>query len=309
MPLLDLIIIGGGPAGLTAGLYGSRAGLNTLMLEKGGPGGQVLLTELIENYPGFPPGISGIELAEKMEKQARHFGLHIKIAEVVSLTLQNNQKQIITESQEKIEGRAAIIATGASPAQLGVPGEEKLRGRGVSYCATCDGALFKNKEVIVVGGGNSAIEEAIFLAKFARRVTVIHRRDQLRAVKVLQDRALSNSKITFIWDSHLVKILGERKKKVKGVIVRNKKTQKETTLSVDGVFLYVGIQPNTNFLPKAIKTDQQGYILTDENLQTNIPGVFAAGDVRHNSLKQVVAAAGEGALAATSAYKYIEGFD
>lgn len=305
--LFDLIIIGGGPAGLAAGLYGSRAGLNTLILEKRSPGGQILVTELIENYPGFPEGISGLELAGKMEKQTRRFGLQIKTIEVVSLILQNNQKQIITESHEKLEGKTIIIATGASPAQLGVPGEEKLKGRGVSYCATCDGALFRDKEVAVVGGGDSAIEEAIFLTKFAGRVNVIHRRDKLRAVKALRDRALSNPKITFIWDSHLVKILGEEK--VKSIVVRNKKTQKETTLPAEGVFLYVGTQPNTNFLPKTIKTDQQGYVLTNESLQTSVPGVFAAGDVRSKSLKQVVAAAGEGALAATSAYKYIEGFD
>lgn len=305
--LFDLIIIGGGPAGLAAGLYGSRAGLNTLILEKRSPGGQILVTELIENYPGFPEGISGLELAGKMEKQTRRFGLQIKTIEVVSLILQNNQKQIITESHEKLEGKTIIIATGASPAQLGVPGEERLKGKGVSYCATCDGALFRDKEVAVVGGGDSAIEEAIFLTKFAGRVNVIHRRDKLRAVKALRDRALSNPKITFIWDSHLVKILGEEK--VKSIVVRNKKTQKETTLPAEGVFLYVGTQPNTNFLPKTIKTDQQGYVLTNESLQTSVPGVFAAGDVRSKSLKQVVAAAGEGALAATSAYKYIEGFD
>lgn len=304
---LDLIIIGGGPAGLTAGLYGSRAGLSTLMLEKGALGGQILVTELIENYPGFAQGISGFELAGKMEEQARRFGLEIKTAEVSSINFQGGKKQIVTAEEEKIEGKTIIIATGASPAELGVPGEKELKGRGVSYCATCDGALFRDKELALVGGGNAAIEEAISLTKFARRVNIIHRRDKLRADKVLQDRVTANPKINFIWDSHLIKILGE--KKVEGAVTRNKKTQKETTWPVEGVFLYVGTKPNTDFLPESVKKDEQGYILTSENLQTSVSGVFAAGDVRHKSLKQVVAAAGEGALAATSAQKYIEGFD
>lgn len=305
MERYEVIILGAGPAGLTAGIYAVRSRLKTVVLEKSVPGGQIVNTEKIENYPGFPEGIGGAELMERLEEQAVKLGVEIRsLMEAKALEVKSELKMVHT-NQGKIEGKAVIIATGASPVKLGVPGEAKLTGRGVSYCATCDGAFFKDKKVLVVGGGNSAIEEAIFLTRFASQVLVVHRRDQLRAVKILQERAMANPKIKFIWDSHLDEVKG--KEKVEAAVIRNKLTQEKETIPIDGVFIYVGVQPNTDFLPPSIQLDDRGFIVTDENLSVGLPGVFAAGDVRANQLKQVVVAVGEGALAAHLAEKHITG--
>jgi thioredoxin reductase (NADPH) len=299
----ELIIIGGGPAGLTAGIYAARSRLKTLLIEKGVPGGQISASERVENFPGFPQGISGQELVFRMEEQAKKFGLEIKnLTEAREMQKEKKGFKIFT-SEGDFFSQAVIIASGSSPAKLGIPGEKEFTGKGVSYCATCDGAFFKDREVLVVGGGNSAIEEAIFLTKFASKVTVVHRRDELRATKILQERAFENPKIEFIWNSHLVKVMG--KEKVEKAVVKNKLTQEEKEVKVDGIFIYVGVKPNAQFLPPEVKVDERGFILTDENMETNVKGIFAAGDVRSNKLKQVVVACGEGALAAHMAEKYL----
>jgi thioredoxin reductase (NADPH) len=300
-----VVILGAGPAGLTAGIYAVRSGLKTVILEKAVPGGQIVNTGKIENYPGFPDGVSGAELMKRFEEQAAKLGVEIKsLTEAKGLEVKDSVK-VIQTSQGEIKGKSVIIATGASPTKLGVPGEAELTGRGVSYCATCDGAFFKGKKVLVVGGGNSAIEEAIFLTRFASQVLVVHRRDQLRAVKILQERAMANPKIKFIWNSHLDEVKG--KEKVEAAVIRDKLTQEKKIVPVEGVFIYVGVNPNTNFLPPSIKLNDKGFVVTDENLSTGLPGIFAAGDVRANQLKQVVVAVGEGALAAHLAEKYITG--
>lgn len=301
----DFAIIGGGPAGLTAGIYASRARLKVVLLEKGVPGGQIATTDRVENFPGFPEGISGLDLATALEKQARNFDLEIKnLTEAKTLRPVEAGYEIIT-SEETILSKTVLIATGTSPIRLGIKGEKEFAGRGVSYCATCDGAFFREKKVMVVGGGDSAIEEALYLARMAAEVTVVHRRDQLRATKILQERAFENPKIKFVWNSHLVEIRGEEK--VSSVVVKNKLTGEEKVLEIDGVFIYIGLQPNSSWLPAEIMRDEKGFILTDENLMTNWKGVFAAGDVRANQLKQAITAAAEGALAAYLAEKFILG--
>ncbi len=301
----DLVIVGGGPAGLTAGIYASRARLKTVLLEKGVPGGQIATTDRVENFPGFPEGLKGMELAELFEKQARSFGLEIKnLVEVKTFRPAEAGYEIET-SEGKAYSKTILIATGASPNRLGVEGEKEFTGRGVSYCATCDGAFFKDKKVMVVGGGDSAIEEALYLARIAAEVTVVHRRDALRATKILQERAFENPKIKFIWNSHLIKIKGEGK--VSSVVVKNKLTQDEQELKMDGVFIYIGLKPNSDWVPEGIRRDEKGFILTDENLMTSWKGVFAAGDVRANQLKQAIIASAEGALAAHLAEKFILG--
>jgi len=301
--IYDVIIIGGGPAGLTAGLYTSRARLKSLLIEKGFSGGQVMTIEWIENYPGFDEGISGVELSQRMERQAKKFGLEIIQGSVVEILPREEMKKIVLEGGETYKAKAIILATGANPRSLKVEGEEKYRGRGVSYCATCDGAFFKGKKIAVVGGGNSAVQEAIFLTKFAEIVYVVHRRDQLRATKILQERASANPKIQFIWDSLVEKIDG--KETVNSLSLKNVKTGEASTLDVDGVFIYVGYNPNTEFLKGLLRLDEHNYILTDEELSTSVPGIFAAGDVRAKPLKQITTAVGDGATAAVSAEKYI----
>jgi thioredoxin reductase (NADPH) len=301
----DVIIVGGGPAGLTAGLYTARARLKCLLIERGLVGGLVTTTELIENYPGFEDGIMGAELAQKMQAQATKFGLEIIQDTVKRISISDNKiKEIHLESGKTLSARAVIIATGANPRPLKVEGEDKFRGRGVSYCATCDGAFFKDEKIAVVGGGNSAIQEAIFLTKFAQKVYVIHRRDALRAVRILQERAFANPKIEFIWNSVVEKIIGDST--VKGVEIRNVKTGERSVLDVQGVFIYIGYIPNTEFITGLANLDEQNYIITDENMATSAPGIFAAGDVRAKSLKQIATAVGDGATAAVSAEKYIE---
>jgi len=303
--IYDAIIIGGGSAGLTAGIYLSRARMNTLLIEKAMTGGQAVLTEIIENYPGFPEGIGGPELMQKMGEQAKRFGLKIEYGEVKKVKANEKDKiKIVKTGSQEYKALTVIIASGAEAKRLGVPGEEELRGRGVSYCATCDAPFFQNQKLVVVGGGDTAIEEALYLTKFAREITIIHRRDRLRATKILQERAFSNQKINFVWDSVVTRIVG--KEKVEGISIKNIKTGEEKEIFCQGVFLFVGNLPNTNFLEGVIKLDERGYIITDDNMMTSQEGIYACGDVRRKILRQVVTACGEGATAAFAAVKYIE---
>jgi len=300
----DLVIIGGGPAGLTAGIYASRARLNVLLLEKAAPGGQVLVSDWIENYPGFPVGSSGYDLVTKMVEQAKRFGLNIETSEVLSLDLSEAVKKI--ELNDKtITTLSIIIATGASPRKLGVPGEDMFIGKGVSFCATCDGPFFKEHVVAAVGGGDTAVQESIFLTKFAKKVYLIHRRDELRATKILQERAIANDKIEFVWDS-VVTGIGGGLTNVEKISVKNVKTGEEKEIPVSGCFVWVGTFPNTSFLKDTLKVDENGFIIADHNMETSVPGVFAAGDVRNTPLRQVVTAVGDAAIAAVSAEHYIE---
>ena len=302
--LYDVVIIGGGPAGLTAGLYCGRARLKTLLLEKATTGGQAATTDHIENYPGFPEGIGGFELTDKMKQQAGQFGMEVhEIKPVTAIDLDGDTK-VISSEEESFRAKAVIVASGAEPRTLGVPGEAEFRGRGVSYCATCDGAFYKDKAVAVIGGGNSAAEEANFLTRFAAKVYVVHRRDELRADKILQERVLGNEKIEIIWDAHLKKILGDGK--VEEIVVENKNSHERASYQVDGVFFYIGTVPNTGFCEGLVNMDDREFIITDERLQSSVPGIFACGDCRANLLKQVSVAVGEGALAAVEAEKYIE---
>jgi thioredoxin reductase (NADPH) len=298
----DVIIIGGGPAGLSAGIYASRASVRTLLIEKGMFGGLIANAELVENYPGFPEGISGFDVGERMYQQASKFGLETLSAEVTSVDLLKDIKTIST-TEGDFSARAIIIASGAERKKLGVPGEDLFVNRGVSYCATCDGALFKDRVVAVVGGGNSAVEEALFLTRFASKAIIIHRRNQLRASKMAQERALSNKKLGFLWDTIVEEIKGNNK--VSELVVRNVKTGETSKIAVDGVFVYVGQIPNTSFLKGQIPLDKEGYIITDDRMETQIKGVYAAGDIRKNSSRQVITAAGDGATAAISAEKFL----
>jgi len=302
--LYDVIIIGGGPAGLTAGIYSSRARLKTLLIEKAIVGGQITITDFVENYPGFEEGISGVELSQKMQQQAKKFGTEIIQGTVLNISVHNKIKKIILEDNQEFEAKTIIIATGAHPKPLGIEGEERFKGRGVSYCATCDGAFYKGDKVAVIGGGDSAIEEAIFLTKFAEAVYIIHRRDQLRATKIIQERAFSNPKIKIIWDSVVKKIEGGDS--VTALRIKNVKTQEESIIDVQGVFIFVGYKPNTGFFESLLRLDKDNYIITDERMTTSIDGIFAAGDVRAKPLKQIVTAVGDGAIAAVSAERYIE---
>jgi len=298
----DLVIIGAGPAGLTAGLYAARARMKVLLLEKAVPGGQILVTDWIENYPGFPEGISGYDLAEKMRIQAQDLGLEIETVQVHSLNLSADIKEIVLKDRS-IRTKSLIIASGASPKKLGI-GEDKYMGKGISFCATCDAPFFKNKTVVAIGGGDTAVQEAIFLTKFAKKVYLVHRRDELRATKILQERAFANDKIEFVWDSVVTGVEGFFG--IEGVHVKNLKTDKETTIKADGCFIWVGILPNTEFVRDSVKTDAFGFIVADANMQTNVPGVYVAGDVRDTPLRQIATAVGDGAIAAVSAEHYIE---
>ena len=303
----QLIILGGGPAGLTAGLYAARDRLKVLLVEKGAVGGQVLVTDWIDNYPGFPDGISGADLIEKMTAQTNRFGLETKYGNVVKVEISEAEKKLTLENGEELRSRALIICTGARPNKLGIPGEEKFTGKGVSYCATCDGPFFRNQEIVVVGGGDTAVQEADFLTKFASKVTVIHRRETLRATKVLQERAFANERIEFIWNSNVVAIEGE--KEVERVKVRNGQN-KEKDIAVSGIFILIGTIPNNEILPvEQLGADSQGFIKTDEEMRTKIPGVLAAGDIRSKSVRQIINGAGEGAVAAIAAELYLSGLD
>ncbi len=303
MDNFELVIIGGGPAGLSAGIYAARAAMKTVLLERGIPGGLVVSSQHIENYPGFESGISGPELMAQMEKQARRFGLEIRFADVGRI--QPAGDEIILETDNgRIAAGALIVATGVQPNLLGVKGESELTGRGVSYCATCDGAFFRGKRVAVVGGGDAAVEEAMFLTKFAEKVFVIHRRGELRATKIIQQRAFDNPKIEFVWHSVVDEILGGDL--VEALAVRDVRDHKKTSLDVDGVFIYVGYRPNSSLVKDMVELDEKGYIITDENMRTNLPGFFAAGDIRQKLLRQVVTAVADGAIAAVAAEKYLE---
>lgn len=298
----EVIIIGGGPAGLTAGLYTSRARLNSLLLEKGLVGGMIAEAELVENYPGFPEGISGYELGQLMHQQATKFGLETIIAEVTGIELQEQYK-VIKTTKGDFTGKAVVIASGSERRKLGILGEKEFTGRGVSYCATCDAPFFQEKRVAIVGGGDAAITETLYLAKFASRVIVIHRRDQLRATRILQEKAFSEPKIEFKWNTIVDEIEG--KDVVKRLKLHQVITGEKSVLDVDAVFISVGLKPNTDYLKGILPLDANGHIITNEKTETPIPGIFAAGDVRHNSARQAISAAGDGATAAIYAEKFI----
>jgi thioredoxin reductase (NADPH) len=298
----QLIIIGGGPAGLSAGLYATRARLSTLLIERAIPGGQIINAELVENYPGFPQGISGAELGSLMEQQATKYGLEIIMAEVEGVEVGEEEKTVHT-SEGQYRAKALIIAGGSEHGKLGVPGEEELRGRGVSYCATCDGAFFKDQVIAVVGGGNVAINDTLFLTRFASKVIVIHRRDELRATKILQERAFAQPKIEFLWDTVVESIGGDGQ--VRELGLRNVKTGTESKLEVSGVFVAVGLRPNTGYLEGVVALSPEGFILVNDQMETGVPGIFAAGDIRAGSARQVSSAVGDGATAAISAERYL----
>jgi len=301
----DLLILGGGPAGLTAGIYGARGGRKVALIERAVPGGQAFLTNEIENYPGFPKGVSGPELMQAFQEQAERFGVKIIMADIQEVELEGDEKTLIGEDGNRYRASSVIIATGAQPKKLEVPGEEDFRGRGVSYCATCDGAFFRNKKVAVVGGGDSAVEEAIFLTRFASQVVIIHRRDRLRAVDILQKRAMANEKIDFRWDTVVTEITGEAK--LTSLKLKNVKTGQEFEEAFDGLFIFVGTVPNTGFLKGTLALDKEGWIITNSSLGTSLKGVFAAGDVRNTLFRQVATAVGDGATAAASAEHYLAG--
>jgi thioredoxin reductase (NADPH) len=301
--IYEVIIIGGGPGGLTAGLYTSRARLSTLLIESALFGGQMTTTELIENYPGFPQGVTGDELSRLMEGQAKRFGMETVTEEVVRVSLEGDMKVVQTyESTYRCE--ALIISTGTEYRKLGVPGEKEFAGKGVSYCAICDGAFFRDSQIVVVGGGDSALTEALFLTKFAKELTIIHRRDALRGTKIYQERALANPKIKFLWNSIVQEIKGDSM--VRSIIVKNVKTGEIKEFETEGAFLFVGLVPRTQFLKGIVQMDEGGYVLTNEHCETSAKGIFAVGDCRKKLLRQIATAVGDGATAAFAAEKFLE---
>lgn len=302
--MYEVLIIGAGPAGMTAAIYAARAGYKTAILEHGVPGGQAATTDMIENYPGFPEGISGPELMMKFFEQTQTFGVEMIYEQVQSMDVTGEVKKVITDKQT-IEAKAVVIASGAKPRTLGVANEGRLRGRGVSYCATCDGFFFRNQPVAVVGGGDTAVEEAMYLTKMCSSVTLIHRRDELRANKLAQSRAFANEKLNIIFDTVVDDIVGDDK--VTQLKLRNKKTDETSTLDVNGVFIFVGYLPNASFLPAELEVNEQGYIITDEEMATNVPGVFAIGDVRQKKLRQVTTAVGDGGAVMHGIEEYFRG--
>jgi len=301
--MYDVIIIGGGPAGLTAGIYSSRARLNVVLLVRFAPGGQVLTTDWVENYPGFPEGISGFELTDRMRKQAERFGLVIQNKEVTGVDVRDSYKVVLLRDEE-LPTKTIIIATGATPKKIGIPGEDRFTGKGVSYCATCDGPFYRDQEVVVIGGGDTALEESLFLTRFVNRVYLVHRRDQLRAIKLLQERVFEDPKIELVLDTIPLSIEGGET--VEGIELKNVKTGKTFFKKAQGVFIFIGTQPNTDIFKDKLRIDEQGFIITDNKMQTSIPGIFAAGDVRSKPLRQISTAVGEGASAAFSAEKFLE---
>lgn len=304
MELYDVIIVGGGGAGLTAAIYTSRAKLKTLLVEKLAPGGQIALTDLVENYPGFPEGILGPDISLRMEEQAKKYGTQVAYQEVQRITRNEHNVFVLDCGAEKYQAKSIILAAGASFRRLNVPLEKELTGKGVSYCATCDGAFFRDKEIVVVGGGDSAMQEGLFLTRFASKVTVIHRRDKLRASPILQQRAQENEKIVFVWDTVIEKIIGE--KKVEAVELKNLKTGESREFKTDGVFIFIGHDPNTGFLKGFVDLDAHQYVKSDGSVKTSLPGVFAAGEIRAGAVKQLVSACGEGCEAALAAQEYLE---
>jgi len=299
-----IIIIGSGPAGLTAALYTARANLEPLVISGNQLGGQISITNEVENYPGFPEGTSGPELAELMQKQAERFGARIVIDEVSKVDFSKGSPFHINTHGDEFEADAVIIAAGASPIRLGIPGEEELIGRGVSFCATCDGFFFRDKDVLVVGGGDSAIEEALFLTRFVNRVRVIHRRDELRAGEALKRRAFENEKIEFVWDSVLEEIRGDGK--VESALARNVKKDETSELDTDGVFIFIGHLPNSGLFAGQLALDESGYFITDNRMMTSVPGVFAAGEIQDPVFRQITTSVGQGAAASMMAERWLE---
>ena len=304
----ELLIIGSGPAGLGAAIYAYRSSINFSITDKYMAGGQIITTDIIDNYPGFDNDISGYDLMQNIISHVKKFGVEIiEFCEISGIKISKDfSKKIICSSENfQFSTKTMIFATGASPKKLGAEGEDEFIGKGISFCATCDGALYKDKEVAVIGGGDAAIGEALFLTKFASKVHVIHRRDELRASKVIQEKGFANKKMNFILSSEVIKFKG--KNRIEEIVLKNKKTSEIKALKIDGVFEYVGINPNSQLLNGLVDFDEYGYILTDKNLQTSFPGIFAAGDVRNTPLKQVITAVADGAVAATSAEKYLSG--
>lgn len=298
----DVVVIGAGPGGLTAALYASRANLKTILLEKGAPGGELINTADVENYPGYSL-IGGPELATNMYEGAMRFGAEHVYGDVTHIEIHGNERHIHTSDKVYVAS-AVVIATGAYNRKLAVEGEERLAGQGVSYCAVCDGFFFRNKNLVVVGGGDSAVEEGTYLTNFADKVTIVHRRDELRAQKILQDRAFANDKVDFIWDSVVEEVKGENA--VNSVQLRNIKTNEVTDFAADGVFVYVGIVPNSAVVADLGVTDEEGWIVTNEKMETSVPGIYAVGDVRKTVLRQIATAVGDGSIAGHMAYQYIE---
>lgn len=305
MSVYDIIIIGGGPAGYTSALYASRAGFNTLVIERMSAGGQLALTDVVDNYPGFDEGIDGFTLGMKMQSSAERFGAVTEYAEVTSLDLKGKIKKVITDSGE-FEAKAMIIATGANPRELNLPREKELLGKGVHYCAHCDGRFYRDKTVAVIGGGNSAVSDALYLSRLAKKVYLIHRRDTLRATKIYHEPLKSAENIEFIPDSVVTEILGEQR--VSGAKLKNLKSGKETEIPCDGIFVSIGRRPATELLNNILDLDEYGYIIADESTKTNIEGVFAVGDVRQKALRQIVTAVSDGATAVHFAEEYLSNF-
>ena len=303
----DVIIIGGGPAGLTAGLYTSRAKLRTLLVERMLMGGQVMTTTKVENYPGFPGGIDGPDLMVRFQEHCQEFGLEVSYGEAENI-LDKGEIKIVVVDGEELTTRSIIVTTGAEPRKLGIPGEQEFIGRGVSYCATCDGAFFRDVPVAIAGGGDTAAEEALFLTRFASKVTLIHRRDKLRATPILQERLTANAKIEVLWNTEVDRVEGDNSG-AKALELRDAVTGKKRSLPVEGLFVAIGVTPKAHFLAEILDLDPDGYILTDPECRTSMPGVFAAGDVRKKILKQIATAVGDGAVAAIMAEKYLEGFE
>jgi thioredoxin reductase (NADPH) len=298
----EVVIIGSGPAGLAAAIYAGRSQLSPLLITGNALGGQAATTSEVENYPGFPNSIGGAELMQLMQQQAERFGTRVEMDEVVEVNLRQHPFVIKTYSHT-YEAKSLIISTGVSPRLLGVPGEDRLKGHGVSYCATCDGFFYKDKTVVVVGGGDAAVEEALYLTRFAGKVFIVHRRNRLRAQKLAQERAFENRKIELVWDSLVTEVLGEEQ--VTGVRIKNTKTGEESVLAADGMFTYVGNIPNTQLFQGQLDLDDRGYIVTDRRMHASVPGVYAAGDVQEHVLKQIATAIGSGAIAAMEAEKFI----
>ncbi|NOY77892.1 MAG: thioredoxin-disulfide reductase [Calditrichaeota bacterium] len=299
----DVVVLGAGPAGLTAAIYTGRGKLKTLVVEKEAIGGEAASTDWIDNYPGFPEGVGGVDLAEKMEKQAKRFGATVLYGDVRDLDLKSQPKTMLVNG-EKVTAKAVILATGTHPKELGVPGEKELKGRGVSYCATCDAPFFKDKNIAVIGGGNSGLQESLFLLKYVKSIKIIEFLPHLTAEPILQDRVLENKNVEAFPHHRLVSING--KDKVESITVENRSTNEKFDMKVDGVFVYVGLEPNTEFLKDQVKLNDWGYIEVTPDMETNLPGVFAAGDVRDTLVRQVATAVGDGAHAAVIANKFIE---